>query len=144
MKIFWKKFCKFLGRAENYLATPHPQPQFSAAEISAISQFSPEITVFSPFWACGVSKWSHHYPIVFGNTFVCFGCGPKFFWPPRTQTPHFWPQKFLQDTDFRRKMLFFGCFVNVVHQKVNGTTQLFGAQKHVYVHGFLKKSPKRE
>ena len=91
-------------------------------------------------WCLKMESPPQHF---FGNTFGCFWCGPKFFRPPRTQNPHFRPQKFLQGTDFRRKMLFFGCFVNVVHQKVSGTTQLFGAQKHVYVLGYLKKSPKR-
>ena len=141
--FFLRNLCNFVVHIQNFSATPPRPPIFPATEISAISQFSPEILVFSPFWACGVSKWSNHPQNVFGNTFGCFWCGPKIFRPPRTQNPHFRPQKFLQGTDFRRKMLFFGCFVNVVHQKVSGTTQLFGAQKHVYVLGYSKKKSKK-
>ena len=71
--------------------------------------------------------------------FRYFWYGTGFFRPPHPQ-PHFRPHKFLQGTDFGQRMAFFGKFVNMVHQKVIGTTQIFLVQKHVYIHGCLKKS----
>ncbi len=89
MKFFWKNFCKFWVRAENFSATPHPQPQFSATEISAIPHFWPK----TPFWgllrSCSTWKWHQHHENCFGVTFWYFWWGPKIFWPPRTHNPHF-------------------------------------------------------
>ena len=70
--FFWKNFCKFWVRAENFSATPHPQPQFSATEISAIPHFWPK----TPFWgllrSCSTWKWHQHHENCFGFTFWYF------------------------------------------------------------------------
>ncbi len=96
--------------------------------------FSPKMTKMSIFGllrGCSGPKSYQHHENFFAKTFVVFWRGPKIFRPPRAGNTHFRPPKFLQGADFWRKMAFLRRFVEVVHQKLIGTTKIFSAQKHV-------------